>query len=636
MLACSSKDLLRDLRASAVRCFFLASFICVHLCSSAAPCFAQQLTSGADFLKIDSGARSQGMGGAFTAVADDVNALTWNPAGLALLSHPEIGYLRMIYVSDIAYNFGGVAVPIRDGENTMGVGAAVINLGTPAFDSTLGLAPAVSAGDNAFSFSFAYRFKDIVAIGGTAKYILRGVAGFNAASFGGDAGVLVTPTDRLRIGVGVFHFGQSVQFVSEADPLPTTARLGLAYEVLKVPYHSFLVTVDNSFQFQSQSYQGGAGGEYWYDHTLALRGGFTGDAYQQHWTAGVGVNLKVAELDYAYAPLGTLGDTHRMSLIIRLGADTSGGLTEPAGFAAKSLDGAIALNWKPSGSKDVIGYNLYLRRPGTQTFARLTGQPISDTSIKFKNLRNGQTYTFQLASVSAAGRESSRAELAAVPGAGLPAPTPTPAPVYAPLPPAGLAVSPEGEGFRIAWDKAASSDITGYYLYLAGQAGKPPKKLSTKPLPDNKAVIKKVKAGQTYRFYVTALNQAGMESAPSPIVDGRPQEAPKVVFTPTATPTVAPLGPKPAAPSSAKAIPGDALVKFSWTEVPGVIGYHIYSSDDGANFRRLTKVPTTNLSATLNHLKNGKTYHLGVTSLAADGQESDRAVDSAMPVAEPQ
>src|SRR5208282_3523353 len=75
------------------------------------PAFSQQLTSGADFLQIPSGARGAAMGGAFTAVADDVNALTWNPAGLSMLEYPEFGYLYMLYLGDTGYNFGGFALP---------------------------------------------------------------------------------------------------------------------------------------------------------------------------------------------------------------------------------------------------------------------------------------------------------------------------------------------------------------------------------------------------------------------------------------------------------------------------------------------------------------------------------------------
>src|SRR5437773_2646847 len=39
--------------------------------------------TGADFLKIPIGARAVGLGQAYTALAQDVDSLTWNPAGLA-------------------------------------------------------------------------------------------------------------------------------------------------------------------------------------------------------------------------------------------------------------------------------------------------------------------------------------------------------------------------------------------------------------------------------------------------------------------------------------------------------------------------------------------------------------------------
>ena len=41
-------------------------------------------------IPIGAGARALGMGGAFTAVADDATANTWNPAGMAQLERPEL------------------------------------------------------------------------------------------------------------------------------------------------------------------------------------------------------------------------------------------------------------------------------------------------------------------------------------------------------------------------------------------------------------------------------------------------------------------------------------------------------------------------------------------------------------------
>ncbi|HEX3135666.1 MAG TPA: hypothetical protein VHX44_19040, partial [Planctomycetota bacterium] len=40
-------------------------------------------------IPIGAGARALGMGGAFTAVADDATANTWNPAGMTQLERPE-------------------------------------------------------------------------------------------------------------------------------------------------------------------------------------------------------------------------------------------------------------------------------------------------------------------------------------------------------------------------------------------------------------------------------------------------------------------------------------------------------------------------------------------------------------------
>jgi hypothetical protein len=46
---------------------------------------------GGSPIPIGAGPRALGMGGAFSAVADDVTAATWNPAGMAQLERPELG-----------------------------------------------------------------------------------------------------------------------------------------------------------------------------------------------------------------------------------------------------------------------------------------------------------------------------------------------------------------------------------------------------------------------------------------------------------------------------------------------------------------------------------------------------------------
>ena len=43
-------------------------------------------TAGAAFLKIEGGSRPAGLGGAFTGLANDINTIFWNPAGLTCCS----------------------------------------------------------------------------------------------------------------------------------------------------------------------------------------------------------------------------------------------------------------------------------------------------------------------------------------------------------------------------------------------------------------------------------------------------------------------------------------------------------------------------------------------------------------------
>src|SRR5437016_5351398 len=50
---------------------------------------ASRGTTGADVLKIAPGVRGVGMGSSFTAVAEDLTALNWNPAGTGPLLAPE-------------------------------------------------------------------------------------------------------------------------------------------------------------------------------------------------------------------------------------------------------------------------------------------------------------------------------------------------------------------------------------------------------------------------------------------------------------------------------------------------------------------------------------------------------------------
>ncbi|RME27224.1 MAG: hypothetical protein D6800_05360, partial [Candidatus Zixiibacteriota bacterium] len=86
-------------------------------------------TSAFSFLKINLGARPVAMGGAFTGLADDINALYYNPAGLALLEDDQYvaGYNN--YFVDMQSGFVGYAKK-QGFDRSIAVFASYLTLGS--------------------------------------------------------------------------------------------------------------------------------------------------------------------------------------------------------------------------------------------------------------------------------------------------------------------------------------------------------------------------------------------------------------------------------------------------------------------------------------------------------------------------
>jgi hypothetical protein len=464
--------------------------------------YAQTVTSGADFLQIDSSARSAGMGSAFVAAADDVNALAWNPAGLSLVEGVQLGYLYLLYPGGISYNFGGGVYSFANGKDRVALGAAVINLGTGLFDSTQGSQPSVSASDNAFQLSLAYRLGDELAFGVSGQYLLEQIAGYNAGGIDGDFGILWTPGSCLRLGAGVFHIGPSLSLNSVPDPLPTTGRLGLAC-TLPGDSISLMISGEGDDLLNQNLLSGSVGAEVWCDRLLALRGGYTGTGGEAHGTFGVGIDLKVARVDYAYAPLSLLGDSHRFSLTLCW--DDNKGPAPPEAFQASLGDKSIVLSWKASPS--AAGYNLYLKKPGDAVYIALNHHPLRDLTA---NLRGDDLtpgiYRFALAAVDERERESERLTAEVL--------LSTPK-VLRPDAVTGFkAVFDEGQ-IRLDWDGESAGQAAEYNLYLADGAGQKGKLLSAQPLTQGPVRLTAGGSGKTYRFFITRIEKNGHESDPA-------------------------------------------------------------------------------------------------------------------------
>jgi len=153
------------------------------------------------------------------------------------------------------------------------------------------------------------------------------IESFSAGSVAVDLGALYkTPIPNLSLGLNVQNLGPSLGF-EQAFSLPINVRLGVGYK----PFSNITVSTDYTQPIETVG-QWSMGGEYGYRDTLFVRMGYRyqgaidynqtysgyGPAVASGLNLGLGLRaLKNYTLDYAYAPYGFLGTTHRFSLTLK-------------------------------------------------------------------------------------------------------------------------------------------------------------------------------------------------------------------------------------------------------------------------------------------------------------------------------
>lgn len=74
-----------------------------------------------EFLLLGAGARGTALGGAYAALATDLTAMYYNPAGLAQLPRPSVMISSLTYIADTKYTWAGIAFPMAGGVRSVGI-----------------------------------------------------------------------------------------------------------------------------------------------------------------------------------------------------------------------------------------------------------------------------------------------------------------------------------------------------------------------------------------------------------------------------------------------------------------------------------------------------------------------------------
>jgi hypothetical protein len=280
-------------------------------------------TTAYSFLKIDPGARSTGMGGAFVGLSDDEAALFFNPAGLMQTQTKRFFTTYNNYITDIQSGFLGFVHPYSE-KTTFGASLCYFNFGslekTDALGTNLGT---FGAADLAFAVSMAKQINNRFSFGATGKFIYEKIDDYSSDAVALDLGLLYAAGDgRTRVGavgqnIGVQLAGHTK---SHKDPLPTSIKIGISHQMRELP---LTVAADAAKPLDNDIFFN-VGGELTAMEPLYLRLGWSsfGDNYKtnsdkDNWAgfaAGFGVAWKAYRFDYAYSSYADLGGAHKISV----------------------------------------------------------------------------------------------------------------------------------------------------------------------------------------------------------------------------------------------------------------------------------------------------------------------------------
>ena len=335
-----------------------------------------------DFMRINVGARPVGMGEAFVAVADETNAMYWNPAGLGFMESTELQGMYSSWIGDVSYGYLGFATPTKAG--TFGLGVQYVTTpDTPKLSNGQQIGE-FSYHDIAVTLPYAKKISENFALGLNLKAIDSVISDNRLSVFTGDVGALYKSSiNGLSFGLS----GQNIFGKAGNDLLPMTIRIGSAYAMpLFRDTSDFLISTEFGREDKNSDYYA-IGLENWWSNVIAVRCGYKCYTDERQSSsldsmarlrAGFTIRMKYLELDYAIAPFDSLGDTHRISLTYRVGG--WGGFTKHV---------KVQVNVEPSifspngdGVKDTAIFKINVKGLKSPTKWELS---IRDANFKFIN-----------------------------------------------------------------------------------------------------------------------------------------------------------------------------------------------------------------------------------------------------------
>jgi hypothetical protein len=253
-------------------------------------------STSAEFLLLGAGARGAALGGSFAAIANDVEALYWNPAGAALIERPGLTVGTYSYLANTRYSWAGLAYPMSGGARAFGIQGGTFGFSDqPVYtvENPEGDGSTYSVSETFVGLTYAQNFSDRFSAGITGKFVSDKLGRTSGTGFAFDFGTsfhaMIGPRPIRasfviqNLGTTIRHDGSGLDVgVQRAPPLgqqdipqedqparlrtkdfglPVTFRVGLAFDFVNTA--ASRLTLLGEFTQPNNSNAGANGGLEW-------------------------------------------------------------------------------------------------------------------------------------------------------------------------------------------------------------------------------------------------------------------------------------------------------------------------------------------------------------------------------------
>ena len=258
----------------------------------------------ANFIGLNSGARSLGMGNAFIALSDEATAIFYNPAGLARVNTFSLITSRQELYGIDGFHSDMIAVTLPTPYFRTGFGMQQLNLIDTYSEQII-----------YFSGAGIFKLRDMpIRYGVSLKYESAKVKTYqnteNPSNFDLDLGVIIDFSENLFFGYsGKYLLAPTFNFISIEDKSDLQHTIGVCYNWR----NSVNFLADHTFGESVSKWH--FGGEIWFYNVFASRIGMLDDRL----TVGFGLKARQWLVNGAVLAHQDLGSTYRFSIGFKFG-----------------------------------------------------------------------------------------------------------------------------------------------------------------------------------------------------------------------------------------------------------------------------------------------------------------------------